>query len=334
MSETTLVEVEWDIGPVDIIENNMNHGEGNWTLPNTMVQVPNEIIIKENKNEGDTVLADWLSDNYGWLVNGAAILDSEITTFDGVKHDKEELLEKMIDDDFYYGYLGEHALSSSTLKIILKSPKAYISSLENEDTGSQALTDGKLFHMSILEADKFEALPVVDVASKASKIYKEAKAEHGEVFTLKEINKAKALAEVFLRNKEVNEYLNNADFEVPQIQMIEGLPFRGKADVIKGNLIIDLKTTANINDFEYSALKFGYDLQAYLYLQLFPEAEQFVFICIDKTTKDIGIFECSNSFLESGRRKLKKGIKDYKHFFQTDLDLEQHTIKKTLNGRI
>ena len=334
MSNTTLVEVEWEIGPMDIIENNMNHGEDNWNLPNALVLVPNEIIDNENKNEGDTVLADWLSEEHGWLVNGATILDSEITTFDGVKHDKEELLEKMMDDDFYYGYLGKQGLSSSTIKVILQSPKAYISSLVNEDTGSQALTDGKLFHMSILEVDKFEALPVVDVSSKASKMYKEAKAEHGEVFTLKEINKAKALAEVFLRNKEVNEYLNNADFEVPQMQMIEGLPFRGKADVLKGNLIIDLKTTANINDFEYSALKFGYDLQAYLYLQLFPEAEKFIFICIDKTTKDMGIYECSNSFLESGRRKLKKGIEEYRHFFQTDLDLEQHTIKKTLNGRI
>lgn len=31
-----------------------------------------------------------------------------ITTFDGEEHDKEELLVKMLDDDFYYGYLGRH----------------------------------------------------------------------------------------------------------------------------------------------------------------------------------------------------------------------------------
>ena len=334
MSETTLVEVEWDIGPVDIIENNMNHGEGNWTLPNTMVQVPNEIIVRETKNEGDTVLADWLSDKHGWLVNGATILDSEITTFDGVKHNKEELLEKMLDDDFYYGYLGKQALSSSVLKTLMKSPKSYLHSLESESEPSQPLIDGKLFHWLILEPHKFDELVVVDVASKASKIYKEAKAEHGEVYTTKEIAKAKALAEVLLKNEEVNDYLEGSSFEVPEIQMISGIPFRGKADIIKGKSIIDLKTTAKISDFEYSANNFGYDLQAYLYLQLFPEAENFVFICIDKNTNDIGIYTCSNSFLESGRRKLMKGIKDYKQFIASGMDLEQHTIKKTLKGRI
>ena len=53
----------------------------------------------------------------------------------------------------------------------------------------------------------------------------------------------------------------------------DGVPFRGKADIIKDKMIIDLKTTSKIKDFEYSALNFGYDLQAYLYLQLFPEME-------------------------------------------------------------
>ena len=40
-----------------------------------------------------------------------------ITTFDGVTHDEQELLEQMLDDDFYYGYLGKQALSSSNLRI-------------------------------------------------------------------------------------------------------------------------------------------------------------------------------------------------------------------------
>ena len=43
-----------------------------------------------------------------------------ITTFDGVEHKRDEILEKMYDDDFYYGYLGKNALSSSSLKNILK----------------------------------------------------------------------------------------------------------------------------------------------------------------------------------------------------------------------
>ena len=65
--------------------------------------------------------------------------------------------------------------------------------------------------------------------------------------------------------------------------MIEGIPIRGKADILlHGTHIIDLKTTADISGFQWSAKKYGYDLQAYLYLQLFPEAEKFTFLCIDK----------------------------------------------------
>ena len=76
-----------------------------------------------------------------------------ITTFDGEEHDKEELLVKMLDDDFYYGYLGQHALSSSNLKLLLSSPKQYVARLLGGDESSQALRDGKLFHWRLLEPE-------------------------------------------------------------------------------------------------------------------------------------------------------------------------------------
>ena len=42
-----------------------------------------------------------------------------IQLLDGTVGDKTELLEKMNDDEFYYGYLYKAALSSSSLKILL-----------------------------------------------------------------------------------------------------------------------------------------------------------------------------------------------------------------------
>ena len=32
---------------------------------------------------------------------------------------KEDILKKMMDDDFYYGYLGKNALSSSSCKSLI-----------------------------------------------------------------------------------------------------------------------------------------------------------------------------------------------------------------------
>lgn len=249
----------------------------------------------------------------------------DIVTFDGVNHNVEELIEKMHDDDFYYGYLGKQALSCSLLKVVLQSPKKYLDLIENGQKETQALRDGKLLHMAVLEPHKFKELNIVDVKSKNTKAYKEAVVELGTVYTTPEIENAENLALCLNGNIEVREMLDNAEFEVPAISMIEGIPFRGKADILKGKDIIDVKTTTEIKKFKYSAYKYGYDLQAYLYLKLFPDAENFKFLCIDKATNDIALFECSEEFLESGREKLEKGIEDFNFFIKNkEIELKDY----------
>ena len=100
-----------------------------------------------------------------------------ITTFDNKQWSKEELLANMYDDSFYYGYLGQNALSSSTIKTLLSSPKTYYFTKKYGSGETQALRDGKLFHTMILEPHKLNDLVIVDVATKAGKEYKLAK-EH------------------------------------------------------------------------------------------------------------------------------------------------------------
>ena len=257
-------------------------------------------------------------------------MEDIITTLDGEQHNIEELLEKMKVDDFYYGHMGKVALSSSSLKTLLKSPKTYFLSLTEELKESQALRDGKLFHWAILEPDVFDNVHIVDVSSRNTKMYQAALAEHGEAYTAKEKAKAEILRDILNKNKEVKEYLKDAQYEVPAVKMIDGLAFRGKADILKGDCIIDLKTTADISKFKYSAYKFSYDMQAYIYLQMFPEAKTFKFIVIDKSTMDIGIYECSEEFLEYGKEKFERAIEIYNHFFIDDNSLEQHCIKEIL----
>ena len=97
--------------------------------------------------------------------------------------------------------------------------------------------------------------------------------------------------------------------------MIDGLAFRAKADAMKGKTIIDLKTTSKgVPNFKWSAKNFSYDLQAALYLSLF-DADEFIFLVVDKDTKDIGIFECSGDFIERGREKVRQAMNIYKHFY-------------------
>jgi len=104
-----------------------------------------------------------------------------------------------------------------------------------------------------------------------------------------------------------------------------GLPFRGKADAKKGTTIIDLKTTANIQDFEYSAKKYSYDLQAALYLDLF-DADDFIFLVVDKRTLDVGVYTITAGFIDSGLQKLQVATDAYKNYIMSDYDLEQYTF--------
>jgi len=254
-----------------------------------------------------------------------------ITLLNGETYLQEEIVGMAYDDEFYYGHLGKNALSSSSLKTILKSPKTYRNILNYGDPNSDspALAAGKLVHWMILESHKIDKLHFVDASTKNTKIYKEAKAKYGEVFLTKEKNAAERLTDAVLRNEAAIKLLNKSEFEVPQVQMLDGLPFRGKADIIQGDTIIDLKTTAELNTFKYSADKFGYDLQAWLYIKLFDK-KKFTFLVIDKASTDIGIFETTDEFLARGENKFKQAVDNYKYFFEQDNDLDQYVMRGIL----
>ena len=254
-----------------------------------------------------------------------------ITLLNNEHWGKEEILAQMYSDEFYYGHLGKHALSSSSLKMILKSPKTYrnITKYGDPNADSPALAQGKLVHWMILEPHKVDELHFVEASTKGTKAYKEAKAQYGEVFLNKERSQAERVADAVLRNEAALKLLNKSEFEVPAIEMIEGLPFRAKADILQGDTIIDLKTSADLSTFKYSADKYGYDLQAYMYKRMF-KANDFKFLVVDKGSCDIGIFETTDEFIARGEEKFFRAVENYKYFFQSDTDIDQYVMRGIL----
>jgi len=259
-----------------------------------------------------------------------------ITLLNGEQWQEADILKRMEDDSFYYGHLGQHALSSSSLKKILQSPKAYQKSLRFSDTG-QALRDGRLVHMSILEPHKIKDLIVIN-GTKAKKEFKDAVEEHGEhmVYTESEMQSAYWVADALNNNAEAKFLIDDCDYEIPGVGMLDGLAFRAKADALSkdGRRIIDIKTTSSdVNDFHWSAKKYQYDLQSALYLELFESAVEFIFLVINKDTKDIGIFECSEQFIQNGRNAVEHGISTYKYYFMQDNSdelIKNHVIRGIL----
>jgi hypothetical protein len=241
----------------------------------------------------------------------------KIELLDNKKHSKKKLLEKMYDDSFYYGELSKTALSSSAIKMLLSSPKKYYYVTKyGESLNTQGIRDGRLLHTLVLEPDKFNEFHFVDVASKNTKAYKEAKLEYGTVYTRTEKEQAEKLADVLLRNDQAVSLFKDSEFEVPAIGMINGLPFRGKADILSDNLICDLKTTTDLSAFKYASLRYGYDVQMYLYCQLFNKMYyDFKFLVIDKGSCDIGIFDCSEEFYQQGKDKVEFAVERYNEYF-------------------
>ena len=253
-----------------------------------------------------------------------------IQLLNGETFREDEILELMKDDEFYYGYLGKAALSSSSIKLLLDSPKKYKYVTEYGSQESNALDAGWLFHTAILEPEVFSSQIFVDVQSKNTKAYKLAKEEHGKVFTMKQKKDAERLADAFLRNEQALKLITDCEFEVPAIGMVQGYPFRGKADVL-GKGLVDLKTTSDLKAFPYAARKYGYDVQVYLYSELFNKPyEEFKFAAIDKGSLDIGIYDVSEEFYLQGKAKVTKAISIFETFFINGADIDSYCIKGTL----
>ena len=106
--------------------------------------------------------------------------------------------------------------------------------------------------------------------------------------------------------------------------------WKGKADIVGKEFLIDLKTTGNIKDFKYSARKYNYDSQAYLYQQFFDKP--MIFYVVDKTTFELGIYHPSQTFLMNGKEKVERAIEVYNKFYGENAkeDIENYIIKEML----
>jgi len=230
--------------------------------------------------------------------------------------EKKDILQKMYDDSFYYVYLGKHALSSSTCKSLLESPKAYVEYINKppKEKEPQPFRDGRLIHLLSLEPHRIEELTIIE-STKGSKAYKLAVEEQlpQTVYTLAELNRCKKVADSVLNNKEFSGMVEDAEFEIPEIGNYNGFPFRGKADILLNGIVVDLKTTSDINSFYESANTYNYDLQAALYLELFG-AFEFRYVVVDKKTLEVQVIQFDDEFIQSGYNKLNIATENYQKY--------------------
>ena len=241
---------------------------------------------------------------------------------------KVKILKELEDDEKYYGAFGRQYLSNSDIRALLNDPLNF----KKPIVGNPNLVKGGYFHTLVLEPDKLEQYKIIEAGSRNTKAYKELSG--GEMCLLqKEADELQVLRDKLMANDVCRELIQDIDveYEVPGLIELGGEMWKLKAD-IKNNtekLVIDLKTTSNIDKFAYSAKEYNYDSQAYIYSSYFNM--DMIFIVVDKISGKIGIFDCSSSFLERGKEKVEKAVDQYRLFYKNnDFDPAQYLVTKTL----
>ena len=250
---------------------------------------------------------------------------------------KEKILKRLKIDEDYYGDFGNQFLSNSHVGRLLKDPLNVFKPTKQ----IPAFLVGGYFHTCILEPEKLDKYKIVKSSTRNTKAYKDVAG--GELCLLQhEVDMVELMREKVMDNDICRDLIRSTiigsfpthpsiEYEVPMIKEIESVMWKGKADIInhEEKLVIDLKTTGDIDRFQWSAKKFNYDSQAYIYRELF--GYEMLFIVIDKKTHQIGMFDCSPKFYESGKEKVIKAIEVYDLFYKTDdFDPAQYFINKTL----
>ena len=244
---------------------------------------------------------------------------NSLTSAEALNLPKEEIIKALDIDELYYGKFGQNWLSNSHLSKLLEDPL-----LEKPDEvwgDGRYLVIGNFVHKAILEPHKALDFPYSEATHRSQTKYKEdlaASSFDTWMFTKKDFDKWMDFSNRVLSNEEAKSILHaeGNEFEVPQVAYFNGLPIKGKCDIInhEKKVIIDLKTTSDLDSFGEKIDMWNYNVQAALYAKaLFPDYD-FRFVAVDKQTDRIGVFDMNKSSFETGLKKLYKCTNLWKHY--------------------
>lgn len=237
-----------------------------------------------------------------------------------IESKREEILKMLEDDDNYYGAYGNQFMSNSNIGSILNG--TYGQEEEDNPVKRKNLLLGSYFHTAILEPEKIDKFHILDIKSRANKLYKEhpnqkwamLRSEKERIDSLIDSVRSDDYMMTFIENEDV-------EYEVPGLVYLNGLWWKLKADIKNNSLgvIVDAKTTSSVDNFAESADKFNYDSQAYIYSEYFKL--DFIFAVADKRSHERRIFDCSAEFLRRGKNKVERAAEEYLKKYKQEFNL-------------
>ena len=159
---------------------------------------------------------------------------------------KDNIIEILRDDKEYYNGVGKNYLSNSDISSLLYNPMQFGKDKEK----TPAMVAGSYFHASILEPDKLNNFPIVDASTRTTNIYKEALVLYNTDMLLlkKEAEDIDRMVNSLMSNVTFYDMIRDSvnHYEVPAVGEIGGIMWKGKADIVGIEFLIDLKTNGSI----------------------------------------------------------------------------------------
>ena len=241
---------------------------------------------------------------------------------------EKEILDRLNNDEDYYGEFGKQYLSQSKIGTIINEPYLFYNDVVHDHLSIANFEFGTYFHALMLEPYKAELYDFVDVKSRRTKKFEEAWNENNKVLTYEEHKLAMELANIMQSNDEFATYIydDQNTYETPGLIKMQNTIWKGKADIITPYSVIDIKTSGNIQRFQYSFKDYYYSCQAWLYEKMFGKPVIFFVAC--KKTKVLGKFQVTSEWArQHGQDNVLKAIEYYNKYIIGD---EQFFVEKDL----
>ena len=239
--------------------------------------------------------------------------------------------------------VGKGHLSYSSIKYALGDMRLWEMYMRGElKKESEALQFGTLYDMLLFEpekaADAFYTLDDAEICAeiggrspRMTKRYKEWRAEaiqtaHNadkQLVTQEDVDQANAMIKRLDACGLLDTYLKG-EYQVEFNVDLDGVPLRGFLDCLGDGFITDSKSTRSINKFKYDVNTWCYDIQAYIYSNVFG-IQDFYWVAQEKTEPYFpALIKCTEETMLRGEMKFHEAVTNIKDWLARGHETKSH----------
>jgi exodeoxyribonuclease VIII len=215
-------------------------------------------------------------------------------------------------------------ISHSALKAFAKSPNHYLQYVAGEAPRTDAMIAGSALHCFVLEPHEFDAryivAPKIDRRTKEGKQEFEAfsvQATGRDILTLADFENIVRMRDAIFQSEEARGLIESCMvYEQSIATELQGIEFRGVADGLGANWILDIKTTqdASPEAFQRQAFNLGYHEQAALYTQAFGEYRFYWIVVESAAPHNVAVYQQSARAHRLATDRVARLIEQFKNW--------------------